>query len=265
MRFKGKVIWITGASSGIGKQLALQLAQEQALLILTARNESALNIIKQECSPNTDKCTVLPTDLSHFNAIELVAEALAIHGHIDIVIHSAGISQRSLAINTGEEVYRELMEVNYFAPVNITLELLRHFSERKNGHIVALGSMAGLMGFPMRTGYAAAKHALKGFFETLQCEHNIEGLNITIVSLGRVNTPISENAITADGTPHGIKDKGQQNGIPVDVCANKILNAIEKKKKHIIIAQEEKVLSWLWWYARRYYYKIARRTGLSNR
>ncbi len=120
------------------------------------------------------------------------------------------------------------------------------------------------MGFPLRTGYSAAKHALKGFFETLQVEHTTPGMNITIVSPGRIKTPISLSAVLGNGETHNKMDDGQLNGIPVEKCASKILQAIEQKKKHIIIAKEEKILWWFWKNIRFLYYSIARKKGLAK-
>lgn len=264
MYFRNKVIWITGASSGIGAELAAQLARQGAKLVLTARRPDVLEQIKSSHTEN-DNIHILPADITdNKNITALCNDAVSAYGHIDIVIHSAGTSQRSLAEDTTEKVYRQLMEVNFFAPVLISKNLLPHFKQQGTGHIVAISSMAGLMGFPMRTGYAAAKHALKGFFETLQTEHNIPGMHITIVSPGRINTPISLSALTADGAHHGVMDKGQEQGIPVQHCAGKILAGIENKKKHVIIARGERLLWWIWWLTPAIYYRIARKTGLTE-
>ena len=262
MDVKGKIIWITGASAGIGASLTKKLAAQGAWLILTARNGALLESLQSACATGT--CKLLPADLSNFNPQELTATAIALFGHIDMIIHCAGVSQRSLAIETGMDVYRSLMEINFFAPVAITRYLLPHFNTRPESYIVAVGSMAGLMGFPKRTGYAAAKHALKGFFETLQVEHTIAGLHITLVQPGRINTRISLSALTANGAPHGIMDQGQLNGIPVEKCTDKILRAITANKKVVIIAKGERVLWWLWWYLPAAFYKIARKTGLAR-
>ncbi|MEO7801959.1 MAG: SDR family oxidoreductase [Ginsengibacter sp.] len=262
MHSKNKIIWITGASSGIGKELARQLAVQQARLILTARNTSALEGIKKDCEQSGACCAVLEADMLQPETLPGIAtKAIAIYGAIDVVIFCAGQSQRSLALHTQLNVYRQLMEVNFFAPVILTKSLQAQFQKQEASQIVVIGSMAGLMGFPLRTGYAAAKHALKGFFETLQTEHNIPGLSITIISPGRINTPLSVNAVTGDGSPHGQMDEGQLNGIPVKLCAKKIIKAMAKRRRHLIIAKEEKVLWWLWWFMRPLYYSIARVKG----
>lgn len=263
MFFNNKVIWITGASSGIGAELAMQLAPKQAKLILTARNIDLLKKISDKCSTYGQECTVLPADLyDNQKLIALTDKAIEVYGHIDIIIHCAGVSQRSLAYDTDNDVYRKLMEINFFAPVTITKALLPHYKKRKSGHIVVLSSMAGLMGFPKRTGYAAAKHALKGFFETFQTENNLPNVYTTIISPGRIQTPISISALTADGNQHNEMDEGQLNGIPVSDCAKTILRGIEKKKRHVIIARGERLLWWFWWFWPQLYFKIARRKGL---
>lgn len=258
---RGKVVWITGASSGIGAELARQLASRGALLVLTARNEAAMHNLTSSFSK--EQYNVLPADLTNAASIATLAEA-AMHafGRIDSVILSAGVSQRSFAEKTDLEVYRQLMEINFFAPVAITKALLPHFRAQGHGQIVAISSMAGLMGFPMRTGYAAAKHALKGFFETLQTEHDIPGLHITLVYPGRIRTPISLSALTASGTPHGTMDKGQAEGIPVAHCAAKIVRAMAGNRRRVIIARGERILWWLWFLLPVVYFRIARKKGL---
>lgn len=256
-------MWITGASSGIGAELASQLSAQGAKLILTARNEAALQALAATCKAAGAACAVLPADMLLAAQLpEVTAKAINIWGTVDIVIFSAGSSQRSFAAQTETSVYRYLMELNFFAPLIITQQLLPHFKEAQKGHIVAIGSMAGLMGFPLRTGYAASKHALKGFFETLQTEQ--ESVHITIVSPGRVKTPISVNAVLADGSKHGRMDKGQLTGMPVAICATKILKGIQQQKRHLIIARSEKILWWLWWFARPLYYRIAQKKGLQQ-
>ncbi len=260
MRFENKAVWITGASSGIGAELAKQLARMNAKLILTARNEEALHQIKEACKDAV--CSVLIGDMLQPETFaDLVSKAIQLYGRIDIAIFCAGQSQRSYATDTEMHVYRQLIELNFFAPVALTKFLLPHFAQKGSGHLVVISSVAGLMGFPLRTGYAASKHALKGFYETLQTEHQLPNFYVTIISPGRINTPISVNAITGKGEKHGMMDEGQLHGIPVGVCAEKIIGAIHKRRRHLIIARSEKILWWLWWFARPLYYKIARARG----
>lgn len=263
--YTDKVVWITGASSGIGKELALQLSRQKASLILTARNRDALQDIQRACLQHTPHCALLPADLTDAgNLAPLAQQALDTFGHIDVLINNAGVTQRAFAEDTAPAIDRQLMEINFFTPVALTKLLLPHFRARKTGHVAVLSSMAGLMGFPKRTAYAAAKHAIKGYFETLQVEHTIPGFYATIVSPGRIQTPISLNALTASGQPHSKMDAGQQHGIPVDVCARRILKAIATHKRHLVIARSERILWWLHKWCPPLYYRIARNAGLKD-
>jgi dehydrogenase/reductase SDR family protein 7B len=265
MHFKDKIVWITGASSGIGAELALQLSSQKAKLILTARNEEALKQVQQKCLQQTLFCKIVGADLSKEEEVDKsVTIAMQQFGRIDIVFLNAGVTQRSLSFETDTSVYRYLMEINFFAPVIITQKLFPYFKQQGSGHFVAMSSVAGLIGFPYRSGYAAAKHALMGYFETLQTEDAVEGVNYTIISPGRINTPISASALTKDGSPHLKNDIGQLVGIPVEKCVHQILKAVENNKKHIIIARGE---YWLWVIKKlmpALFYKIAHKKGMNN-
>lgn len=255
--FSEKVIWITGASSGIGAALAVQLSAMGALLILTSRNEVELAKVRDHCG---GRATTLPADLTGVSIPSLAAAAIAIHGRIDILVNNAGVGQRATAEETSETVLRQIMELDYFVPVLLTHALLPHF-RKHGGHVVVTGSMAGLMGVPRRTAYAAAKHAVMGYFESLQVEHGMEGFHITIVSPGRVRSRFSLNALRGGGEAHGRMDEAQQKGIPADDCARKIIRAIQRKRRHVVIARAEK---WLWWlrkWAPACYYKASRKFG----
>ncbi|WP_149699413.1 SDR family oxidoreductase [Chitinophaga sp. CF418] len=264
MNFEHKVVWIIGASSGIGAGLAKAFAAKKARLIISSRDNATLRSLEQQLAGHTG-CTILPANMTDRLAlVHVVERAMGIYGHIDIVIHSAGVGQRSLAIDTELSVYNQLMEVNFFGPLAVTQYLLPHFRKQGHGHVVAISSMSGLMGFPMRSGYVASKHALKGYFETLQVEHTLDNFYVTIVSPGRIKTALSMSALTGDGTSYDKMDKGQLNGIPVDECADRILKAISQKKKHVIIARSERLLYWLRILIPAAYYRIARKRGLDN-
>lgn len=257
--FKDKVIWITGASSGIGAEMALQFASPGTFLILTARNAEALATVQQQCIKLGAGCVVITADLGIEKSLPgIVGQALKAFGRIDILVNNAGVSQRAFAEETDLAIDRQIMELNYFAPVALTKLLLHQFKTQGSGHIVAISSMAGLMGFPKRSAYAASKHAIKGFFETLQTEDLSPGIHITLVYPGRISTSISYTAITGNGTPYGKMDDGQLNGIPVARCAATIIRAIKKKKRRVIIARGERLLWWFWFFLPRLYLQIAR-------
>jgi short-subunit dehydrogenase len=263
MHFKNKVVWITGASSGIGKELAIQLSQQQAILILTSSNASLLEEVKQEVQDAT--VYVLPCDLLDLDNIpDLVDKAISLEGRIDYVIQSAGISQRAIASETSMDVYKKLMAINYFAPVAITQAILPHFKKQNSGNITVISSIAGLIGFPLRSGYAASKHAIKGYLETLQCELYKTNLTISLVYPGRINTNISKNALVGDGKQFGSTDENNEVGMEVDVCVKKILKGLRSNKKSIIIVKAERILFWLWWFLPSLYYKIAHYKGINN-
>lgn len=262
MHFKDKIVWINGASSGIGRELAMQLASEKAILILTSSNAEVLNSLTKTLSSLT-KCYSLPFNLLETDKIpNLVSDALKLEGTIDYIIQSAGISQRALAEETSMEVNRKLMELNFFAPIAITQEILPHFKKKNSGSITVISSVAGLMGFPYRSGYAASKHAIKGYFETLQTELYASNIKICLVYPGRIDTNISINAITGNGTSYGTTDENNVVGMSVEACAKKILRGIKNERKSIIIAKAERFLLWLWWFVPSLYYKLAYSKGI---
>lgn len=260
MHFKDKVVWITGASSGIGKELVIQLSKQNAILILTSTNLTLLNELQASL---TTKSYVLPFDLLNIDGIEnLAQQAMQLEGKIDYVIQSAGISQRSLANETNLDVYKKLMAINYFAPLALTQAILPYFKKIDSGSITVISSIAGLIGFPLRSGYCASKHAIKGYLETLQSELYKTNIHISIVYPGRINTPISKNALLGNGIQFGSSDENNEVGMEVSVCAEKILSGIAKRKKNIIIVKAERFLFWLWWFVPSLYYKIANSKGV---
>ncbi|NSL88740.1 SDR family oxidoreductase [Chitinophaga solisilvae] len=260
MLYTDKVILITGASSGIGRELALLLAKEKARLILAARKLPALEAVQQECLQLTPHCAVLVMDITDEGAVTAgAAKALTFFGKIDVLVNNAGVTQRSKLIDTPVSAVRQLMDVNFFGPVMLTKALLPHFREQQQGQIIVISSMAGLMGYPWRSGYNAAKHALQGYFETLQTEQPIPALYTTIVCPGRIQTPITYSAITATGEPFGKMDPGQAQGIPADVCARRILRGMRRKRKQILIARAERLLLWFKRFFPPLFYVIARK------
>lgn len=261
MHFKNKVVWITGASSGIGKELALQLSKQGAILILTGTNVAALTTLMSELK-NT-RAHILNYNLLDIDGIpNLVNQAILLEGHIDYVIQSAGQSQRAMAEETDIFVYKKLMDLNFFAPVAIIQSLLPHFKKQGQGNICVISSIAGLIGFPLRSGYAASKHAIKGYLETLQCELFKTNIHVSIVYPGRINTNISKNALAGDGQQFGDTDENSDAGMSVSVCCNKIISGLKKNQKAIYILKAERLLFWFWWFIPSLYYKIAHAKGV---
>lgn len=240
-RLREKVIWLTGASSGIGEALAYALSAEGARLILSARRKEELERVKGNCQASAQPyISILPLDLAQEGTLKLsTSAAVQLFGHIDILINNGGISQRSLVVNTNMDVHRRIMEVNYFGAVALTQYLLPHFISRKSGHFVNISSVTGKFGTPYRSGYAASKHALHGFFDAVRAEHFKDNIRVTMICPGFVHTPITLAALTGDGTPLQKMDEGQYKGMPVNRCADKIVNAIAREREEVYIGGRE--------------------------
>ncbi len=237
--FEEKVVWITGASSGIGKEIAIQCAKQGAHLILSARNEEKLTAVKNQLQSSKTHL-VLPLDLEkNENFKTLVKTVLNKFGRIDYLFNNGGLSQRSEASETPIEVDRRIMEINYFGNIALTKAILPVFQQQKSGHIIVISSIAGKFGFYLRSAYSASKHALQGFYESLLLEEKKNNINVLLAYPGKINTPISTNALTKDGKAHGVMDHNQETGMPVDECVEKLLSAVEKNKKEVLIGNKE--------------------------
>lgn len=243
MNFKNKTVWITGASSGIGKAMALAFSRQGANLILSARNEENLRAVKNLCN-DSSKVEILPLDLTDYSVFpEKVSSALYFFKDIDILINNGGISQRSLVIDTNLKVDQKLFDINYFGTIALTKALLQHFVNKNKGHIVTISSITGKIGTPLRSSYAASKHALHGFFDSLRSEVYDNNIDVTLVCPGFINTDISKNALKADGTKQNTTDRATANGMDPDVFAKKVLKAISRKKQEVVIGGAKVVLA----------------------
>jgi short-subunit dehydrogenase len=240
-KLSNKVIWLTGASSGIGEAMAYELAKKKAKLILSARRKEELERVKGNCPPNMQAyIRVLPLDLSQSSTLKLSTQAaIQVFGHIDILINNGGIGQRSLIRETSLEVDRKIMEVNYFGAVALTKYLLPHFVNRKQGHYVVVSSLTGKFGTAWRSGYAASKHALHGFYDAVRAEHFDDHIRVTMICPGFIETPITMSALTGDGTALNKMDHAQGVGMSAETCAKKIASAIEKNKEEVYIGGKE--------------------------
>jgi short-subunit dehydrogenase len=237
--FKNKVCWVTGASSGIGKEIAVQLAKNGAILVLSARNEEALKLL-QEALQNAEKHLIIPLDLEFSaNFSVLAEEVISKFGKIDYLFNNGGLSQRAEASKTPLEVDRRIMEINYFGNIALTKAVLPYFLKQKSGHIVVISSISGKFGFFLRSAYAASKHALHGFYESLALEEEHNNLKVTIALPGKINTPISTNALTEKGEKHGVMDHNQATGMPVEECVSRLIKGVAKEKREILIGNKE--------------------------
>ena len=239
MTFNNKVVWITGASSGIGKSLAITLSKENCKLILSSRRKEVLEQVKNECN-TPENISVLPLDLAETDTLKNITEtAIACFGKIDILINNGGISQRSSIIETSIAVDRKLMEVDYLGTVALSKALLPHFVANKSGHYVVVSSLMGKFSSPFRSAYCGAKHALHGFFDALRLEHNKDNIKVTMICPGFVNTDVARNALTADGSKQTYQDEMTEKGLNVDVFTKKMIHAIKKEKFEAYIGKKE--------------------------
>ncbi len=236
MSFSNKVVWVTGASSGIGKALAIELSKQNAKLIISSRNLEALTLVKTECL-NSDNVKILVLDLEDYTGLDQKAtEAIAAFGQVDVLINNGGISQRSLVQETEITVDKRIMDINYLGTVALTKAILPHFLENKKGHFAVTTSIVGKIGTPLRSSYAASKHALHGFFDSLRAEVHQNNIKVTLICPGFINTNVSKNALTGSGEPQGIMDDATGNGMSAELCAKRMLQAIDRNKEEVYIA-----------------------------
>lgn len=228
--FKNQVIWITGASSGIGEALAKAFSSEGAKVVLSARNVSELQRVHDECiaaGVTADNLLVLPLDVLNYEALSEAVQAVQqAFGRIDLLVNNAGTSQRSFCLETELQVYRTLFELNVIAQIALTKAALPVMIEQGAGHVLVTASVAGKVGVPLRTGYCAAKHAVMGFFDALRTEVADLGIKVTTIVPGFIRTNIGANALTGTGASTGEQDADIESGMDVSECASCILQGI---------------------------------------
>lgn len=257
---KSHIIWITGASSGIGEALALRWATSGTQLILSGRNQQQLERVAENCQKLGAETRIVAFDLTQVAEITAAVQKIRSEvSQIDILVNNGGISQRSRLIDTPMEVARKMVEVDFWGPVELTRQILPFMIETGGGSIVVISSLTGLFGFPQRSFYSAAKHALHGFFETLRLEHFRDNIRVTMVCPGMVKTNISVHALTASGQEHGLMDKGQSNGVTATYCAKKIVKAVNRNRNEVIIGKKDVIMPYLKRYVPWVFYKIAQR------
>jgi short-subunit dehydrogenase len=256
----GKTIWITGASGGIGEALALDASRRGARLVLSARREAELERVRQACA-QPQEVALLPVDLAALDdAPALAARAASFFGPIDVLVNNAGISQRTALLDTDMAAYRRLFEIDFFAPVALTRALAPDWVARGAGHVVVVSSVFGHIAMARRTGYAAAKHALHGFFDSARIELEPRGVRFTLACPGFVRTNISVNALGPGGQPFGRSDHDIDAGMPPETCARRIWNAVESNRLEVTIAGVERIAVWIKRYLPlRWYTAFARR------
>jgi short-subunit dehydrogenase len=233
-----KIVWITGASSGIGEAMAKEWASKGARLILSARNRDRLERVNQACGGDH---LVVPVDMEDATGFEGACEsAWAWHGRVDIVVHNAGISQRSRAEEVTEAVLDRIMEVNFMGAARLARLQLVRFQRQGSGHFVVISSLSGKFGVPYRSVYCASKHALHGFFEAIRVENANHPIRVTMVCPGYIKTDVSANALGPDGQPTGVMDDNQAHGISPETCAKAIVKGVTKGREELVIGGSER-------------------------
>ena len=232
-----KIVWITGASSGIGRALAIRAAEAGCQLILSGRRQEALATLAASLPVES---LILPFEATDYPSLaDTVAAAWQWRGSVDVLINNAGISQRCIAMDPKPEIYTELINVDLIAPIWLTQLQLNRMADAGGGHIVAISSVAGRIGAPLRTAYCAAKHGLIGYMDALRSEvDKVHNIKVTNILPGSVATDVARNAITGDGGRRGLSDAVIDAGDdPLD-CADAILEAVRNDQPELIFAKD---------------------------
>lgn len=260
MELKDKIVWITGASSGIGEALAYAFAKEGARLVLSARREEELQRVAAGCKTDPANILVLPLDLEHTAGIAAKVEiVIAAFGRIDVLINNSGMGHRTKAVNTVTEIDRQVMEVNFFGTINLTKAVIRRMQQQKSGKIVVISSIMGKYGLPLYATYSASKHALYGYFESLRQEVFSDNIKVLIVSPGFINTDISTKLLTDEGKAYGIRSESQEKGMSPAACAKGIVKAVKSSRDHKYVGGYEIFSVYVKQYFPKLFYRLMRK------
>ena len=242
-KFKDLTIWITGASSGLGEALAIAFAKKGATIILSGRNEDKLEAVKEQCKKSKNH-HIVPFDISDSEQTQAAYKsAINKAGKIDWLINNAGVSQRSLIMETSEDVERQIMELDYFAQTRLTRLVLPAMLEQGGGKIVMISSIAGLIGTQYRGAYSAAKAALHMWANSLRAELHDKGIEVATIFPGFIQTNISINALTGDGSAQGTMDEATSNGLTATDFAKQVVKALSKGEEYIVVAGSKEKLA----------------------
>lgn len=240
MDLKNKVVWITGASSGIGEAITYALAKEGCKLIISARRKEELDRVKTNTKLSNENILVLPIDLEqHHLATEWTKQVIAKFNRIDILVNNGGISQESYAVETTAAVEQKIMNINYFGNVALAKAVAPIMQQQKSGKIAVITSIIGKFGLPRLSTYAASKHALYGFYDSFRLELKKNNVAILLASPGFINTNVTLNAVTGDGSTHNKNSPAQENGMKTDVFAKKFVSALKSNRNHKYIGKKE--------------------------
>ena len=260
--YQGKTVWITGASSGIGAQLARQFAEEGARIIISSHDQKELEGVTKELKIISKEVYPVVFNLGNPEEVKEAAEkVLEQFQRVDVLMNNGGISTRAEAMETSVGVDRRIMEIDYFSGVTLTKALLPAMIDNAYGHIGVTSSISGKFGWPLRSAYSAAKHAQFGFYKSLWAENYHKGIQVTIFSPGRVRTNISLHALEKNGQEHGKMDPGQAGGITPEKCARQMIRAMKKNRKEKLIGGTELIMVWIHKYCKPLYYHMVNKVS----
>ena len=256
--FTGKVVWITGASSGIGEALVRAFAKGGSRVIASSKDGPGLARVADSCSAMKGSVTAVTFDLEEMTAVdEIVAAVVRQEGRVDMLLNIGGISQRALIKDTPLWLDRKIMEINYFGTIALTKAVLPYMLSNGGGHIAATSSISGRFGFPLRSAYSASKQALHGFFETLLLEHGKDNIRVSVLIPGRVRTMISLHALTSTGAEHGKMDSGLAGGVTAEKAAEQIIRGLRRNKREILVGSSELLMLKIRKYMPALFFRIA--------
>jgi short-subunit dehydrogenase len=258
--YSGKTVWITGASSGIGAELARLFAEEGARVLISSHEAEELEGVRKQLEALPGEVHSVVFNLGDPEEVKDTAErVLKDYGQVDVLMNNGGISTRAEAMETSLEMDRKVMEIDYFSGIILAKALLPQMIKNGYGHIGVTSSISGKFGWPQRSAYAAAKHALFGFYKSLWAETNQKGIRVTLFSPGRVRTNISYHALLKDGKEHGKMDPGLAKGIPPATCARKMIRAMKRNRKDVLIGRSELIMVWIHKYCKPLYHMLINR------
>jgi short-subunit dehydrogenase len=265
MNYRGKTVWITGASSGIGAELARQFAEEGARVLISSHEAEELEGVRKDLERISKEVHAIVFNLGNPEEVKTTAEkVLKNYGTVDVLMNNGGISTRAEAVETSLDLDRRVMEIDYFSGVILAKALLPSMIEQGYGHIGVTSSISGKFGWPQRSAYAAAKHALFGFYKSLWAENNQKGIRVSIFSPGRVRTNISLHALLKDGREHGKMDPAQERGISPEICARKMIRAMKRNRKDVLIGRGELIMVWIHKYCKPLYHRMVNKMSVNG-
>jgi short-subunit dehydrogenase len=260
MELQNKIVWITGASSGIGEALAYNAVNEGARIVISARRENELKRVAAECKTHMSNVLILPLDLEHTDDVEnKVEEVIKKFGRIDVLINNSGMGHRTKAVNTPTGIDRKVMEVNFFGTINLTKAVAKRMQQQKSGKIVVVSSIMGKYGLPLYSTYSASKFALYGYFESLRQELYKDNVKVLIVSPGFINTDVSTKLLLENGQEYGVKSVSQDKGMSPHDCAKGIIKAIKGNRDHKFVGGYEIFSVYVKQYFPKIFYKLMRK------